>query len=220
MVFSFLSALWCFVSPVSSDPRGRVLAAGPVWAGCGFWDWSWPVVLGVTSNHLPRDQLQEPVLWPVTALAHERAIWDRCYPGRHRGDHWLEQTSFQILCLPCFTYLTFLMLHISGQLLYLCFQVWPARQGRLIRRMKCCGAIGFCLSCPWRRDFSEWTTLSSTTPLKSLHLPTVWKNKRRSPCWHHQTHCRLHRPPPPLCWVAVAEVVAGKGFCQQTVQTT
>lgn len=140
--------------PVSSDPRGRVLATGPVWAGCGFWDRSWPALLGVTSNHLPRDQLQESVLWPVTALAHERAIWDRCYPGGHRGDHWLEQMSFimmwiklpcvylkritnqrdsllkyfpilhtfhsQIVCLLCLNDWIFLMLQISGHLLYLC----------------------------------------------------------------------------------------------------
>lgn len=85
--------------PVSSDPRGRVLATGPVWAGRGFWDWSWPAFLGVASDHLPWDQLQEPVLWPVAALAPERAIWDRCYPGGHRGDHWLEQMSCIMMCL-------------------------------------------------------------------------------------------------------------------------
>lgn len=129
----------------------------------------------------------------------------------------LHTFDFQIVCLLCFNKQDFWTFTVS---LFTLSQVWPARQGHPIRRMKFCGAIGSCPSCPWRRDFSEWITLSSTTHLKSLHLPTVWKNKRRSPCWHHQTHCRLHPPPPHLCWAAVAVVVAGKGFCLLTVQTT
>lgn len=82
---------WSCVFTVSTDPRRRVPAPGPVWAGRRFWDGGGPAFLSVAPYHLPRDQHQEPVLRPVTALTHERAVWDCCHPRRHCGDHWLEQ---------------------------------------------------------------------------------------------------------------------------------
>lgn len=84
---SILSPSLC-PCPVSSDAWGRVPASGPVWTGRGLRDGRRSALPGVAPHHLPRNQSQESLLWPFSALPHERAVWNCGHPRRHRGDHW------------------------------------------------------------------------------------------------------------------------------------
>ncbi len=76
-----------YLSPVSSDPGGRVPAVGSVWTGCGLWNRRWPTLPGLSPHHLPRDQSQEPILRPVPTLAHEWSVWDCRHLGGHCRDN-------------------------------------------------------------------------------------------------------------------------------------
>lgn len=121
----------------------------------------------------------------------------------------LFNTVFLIM-LQCVSHLLFVFSPVCiWNIFLLCLfsssQVWHARQGHLTLKMKSCGVIASSLSCLLKRASSESITPSSTTPLKSPHLPAVSKSRRRSPPWRHPTPCLLCLLPLRLCWRTAAE---------------